>query len=287
MVMRKIVLATRGSALALAQSKMVAEALEKLGVKIELKVVKTGGDKDAASPLRVIGGNGLFVKEIEKTLLDRDADIAVHSGKDLPYQLAEGLVIGATPKSADARDCLIFRKGYMNKEKLVIGTGSPRREKQCKKYYPDAEYREIRGNIDTRLRKCKNGEYDAIFLAKAGIDRLGIDLSEFDVRIFAVEEIIPAACQGILAIECRQNDEEIITLLEKISDQTTQLRFELERKFFCDNRVDCSIAVGVHAQVMSEDCFFYTLLEDKYEKQKITEGSVVFRENIRRKRLLN
>ncbi|MDD6400952.1 MAG: hydroxymethylbilane synthase [Lachnospiraceae bacterium] len=273
--MKKIILATRGSALALAQSNIVASELEALGATVELKIVKTGGDKDTKSPLRIIGGNGLFVKEIEKKLLTKEADIAVHSGKDLPYNLAEGLMIGATPKAADSRDCLIFKKGCMDKDNLVIGTGSPRREKQCKKFYPNAIYKEIRGNIDTRLRKCKEGEYDAIFLAKAGIDRLGLDLSDFDVKTFDVCDIVPAACQGILAVECRNDDKEIIELLDKISDTKTRFRFELERKFFCDNQVDCSMAVGAYAEIYDEKYDLYTLLEDNYDKKCLKKGLVV------------
>lgn len=262
--MRKLVLATRGSKLALVQANMVKDMLEKLGAPVELHIVKTKGDKDQTSPLREIGGKGLFVKDIELALLSGEADLAVHSGKDLPYQLAQGMTIGANPKAADPRDCLITRKGSVLPEDGVIGTGSPRRVTECKQFYPDARYKEIRGNVDTRLRKLSQGEYDAIFLAKAGIDRLGLDLSDFDVHIFDAAEFIPAACQGILAVECRKADTEVVELLGKISDRDSEIRFEAERQVFCALEADCSVAVGVHAVPADRDITVHAMLNGKY-----------------------
>lgn len=248
--MRKLVLATRGSRLALAQAALVQAQLEKLGVTIEQKIVKTGGDKDRISPLREIGGKGLFVKEIEWQLKSGQADIAVHSGKDLPYVLMDGMTIAANPKAADPRDCLVFCQNKELPEKLVIGTGSPRRIEECRRFYPNAIFKEIRGNIDTRIRKLVDGEYDAIVLAKAGIDRLGIDMEGLELKVFEAEEFIPAACQGILAVECRSEDEEVVSLLRQISDPETRQRFELERQIFCELQADCSTAVGVHAGLL-------------------------------------
>lgn len=250
--MRKLILATRGSRLALAQAKAVQEQLEKLGVTVEQKIVKTKGDTDRTSPLREIGGKGLFVKEIELQLQSNEADIAVHSGKDLPYVLMNGMTIAANPKAADARDCLVFCKNKALSKRPVIGTGSPRRIEQCKEFYPGAEFKENRGNIDTRLRRLIDGQYDAIILAKAGLDRLGIDMEGLELKVFETEEFIPAACQGILAVECRSADKEVVSLLQQISDPVTRVRFELERRIFGELQADCSMAVGVHAVILGE-----------------------------------
>ncbi|MGN0555582.1 MAG: hydroxymethylbilane synthase, partial [Candidatus Fimenecus sp.] len=176
--MKKIILATRGSKLALVQANQIKNALEQQGANVELLTVSTKGDKDQVSPINQIGGRGLFVTEIEKYISDGRADIAVHSGKDLPYRLSDGLTVAGTPKAADARDCLLTRKGEAPAENAVIGTGSPRRIAECKKYYPNARYESIRGNVDTRLQKLRDGFYDGILLAKAGLDRLGADLSD-------------------------------------------------------------------------------------------------------------
>lgn len=248
--MRKLILATRGSRLALAQADAVQAQLESLGVTIEQKIVKTRGDRDRISPLSRIGGKGLFVKEIELQLQSGEADIAVHSGKDLPYEIMDGMTIAANPKAADPRDCLIFCENRELPKKPIIGTGSPRRIEACRKFYPDAAFKEIRGNIDTRLRKLAEGEYDAVLLAKAGIDRIGLSMEGLVCKVFETEEFIPAACQGILAVECRSEDEEVAALLKQISDPDTRLRFELERKIFCELQADCSVAVGVHAEIL-------------------------------------
>jgi len=248
--MRKLILATRGSRLALAQANAVQMQLEKFGVTIEQKIVKTGGDKDRTSALSKIGGKGLFVKEIELQLQSGEADIAVHSGKDLPYEIMDGMTIAANPKAADPRDCLIFCQNKELPEKPIIGTGSPRRIEACRRFYPEAEFREIRGNIDTRIRRLTDGEYDAILLAKAGIDRLGLSMEGLVCRVFETEEFIPAACQGILAVECRSEDEEVVALLNRISDPEARLRFELERQIFCELQADCSVAVGAHAEIL-------------------------------------
>lgn len=253
--MRTLKLATRGSRLALAQAGLVQSALEALGQKVELLEVTTRGDKDRTSPLVAIGGQGLFVREVEKCLLDGTADLAVHSGKDLPYELAHGLVIAGVPKAASPGDVLVSRKGT---DIRVIGTSSPRRVLECKRFYPNAAYENIRGNVDTRLRKLRDGEYDGIVLAKAGLERLndenGVSAfetvsQEFDVREFSPNEFLPAPCQGILAVECRSDDEELIALLREISDPVSRARFDAERTLFCLLQADCSVPLGVHAEV--------------------------------------
>ncbi len=262
----KLKLATRGSKLALIQANIVKTALEKNGAQVELIIVSTKGDRDQKSPINSIGGRGLFVKEIEQYLLDGRADIAVHSGKDLPYELESGLMIAGTPKAVDSRDLLIIRKGIT--EIKLIGTGSPRRIAECKRFYPDAEYESIRGNVDTRLSKLRSGEYDAIILAKAGLDRLSADLSDFDVVPFDVNEFIPSACQGIIAVECRVDDTETAALLHSISDKETERRFKAERYMFSLLKADCSVPLGVHCEIIGDE---YTVAA-MYQNKKMTKS---------------
>ena len=257
--MRTWKLATRGSRLALAQAGLVQSALEALGQTVELVEVTTRGDRDRTSPLTAIGGQGLFVREVERCLLDGRADLAVHSGKDLPYELAGGLCIAGVPSAASPGDVLISRKGVSIE---TIGTGSPRRVLECRQFYPDAAYENIRGNVDTRLRKLRDGEYDAIVLAKAGLERLtdenGVSAfdaacEEFTVREFTANEFVPAPCQGIVAVESRRDDEELIALLRQISDPVSRARFDAERTLFCLLQSDCSVPLGVHADVERTD----------------------------------
>ncbi|MGN1203085.1 MAG: hydroxymethylbilane synthase, partial [Eubacterium sp.] len=209
----------------------------------------------------------LFVTEIEKKLLDGKADIAVHSGKDLPYRLMDGLTIAGVPKAADSRDCLIVRKGEILNNNALIGTGSPRRIDECKKFYPDAKYENIRGNVDTRLSKLRDGLYDGIILAKAGLDRLNADMYDFDVRIFDADEFLPSACQGIMAVECRENDKETVSLLHLISDENAEKRFRVERYMLNLMQADCSASLGAYSQI-NGDMLKITAL---YNNRKATQ----------------
>lgn len=247
--MKSINLATRGSRLALVQANSIKNALEEKGVHINLVEVSTKGDRDQISPINQIGGRGLFVTGIEKYLLDGRADIAVHSGKDLPYHLMDGLIIAGVPKAADSRDCLISRRGEPLKDDAVIGTGSPRRIMECRQFYPNAEYKSIRGNVDTRLNKLRDGLFDAIILAKAGLDRLNADLNDFDVKVFELDAFIPSACQGIMAVECREKDEETVSLLKSISDDESTKRFTVERYMLGLMQADCAAALGAYSEL--------------------------------------
>lgn len=276
--MRKIVLATRGSKLALAQAEQVKALIEAKGFECELLIVKTKGDKDQNRPIHEIGGDGLFVREIEKALLDKSADIAVHSAKDLPYELAEGLLISGVPKAASPADCLIrLKTAASNDEPVVIGTGSPRRICEYSEIDDAAEFKSIRGNIDTRLGKLESGEYDSIILARAALDRLSIDLSPYYVHEFSSEEMIPAACQGIIAIECRSEDKEIVRLLGEVSDFDTKRRFDLERSVFCKLKADCKSALGVHAKIEGDSV---TLMALKDERKVCVDGSFEDRQEL-------
>ena len=197
--MKTLKLATRAGKLALVQANHVKDLLAEQGVQAEIIKVTTKGDADRKSSLRAIGGDGLFVRGIEQVLLAGEADIAVHSSKDLPYELADGLVIGGVPKAAAAEDLLLIPKDRPLEavraagRKPVIGTGSARRRYYCEKLDADVIFEEIRGNITTRIEKLHRGDYDAIILARAGIDRIHYDLSDYEVRHFTAAEMVAAS----------------------------------------------------------------------------------------------
>lgn len=266
----RVRLATRGSVLALKQANMVKAALEDEGAEVQVIEITTKGDMDREHPLIQIGGKGLFVRGIEEAILRGEADIAVHSSKDLPYELAEGLIIGGVPIAAAATDLLILRRDLAMTAAedpnvpLVIGTGSPRRIRECRKFYPHAQFQDIRGNVTTRLRRLESGDYDGIVMAQAGIDRIQADLTPFYVRAFSAEEFIPACCQGILAVECREVDQEIRSLLERITDSATRQRFDAERDLFCRMEADCTMAVGVHAEICEGRIRIRAMKGDRY-----------------------
>jgi len=257
--MREICIAGRGSRLAMVQNERIADLLKKEGYAVRIMTVKTLGDRDRKSSVTALGGNGPFVRDVEKALLSGEADIAVHCVKDLPYEMAPGLCIAGMPDAADPRDCLLLRKGTENAKAdgaaLVIGTGSPRRIRQLLKLAAregkSIECKDIRGNITTRLVKLRQGDYDGIVLAKAGLDRIQADLGEFTVRVLEPEEMIPAVGQGMLACECRESDEEMRALLAKITPAEHELRYRIEREIFCRYRCDCRSAVGIHARIVN------------------------------------
>ena len=257
--MREICIAGRGSRLAMVQNERIADLLKKEGYAVRIMTVKTMGDRDRKSSVTALGGNGPFVRDVEKALLSGEADIAVHCVKDLPYEMAPGLCIAGMPDAADPRDCLLLRKGAENAKAdgaaLVIGTGSPRRIRQLLKLAAregkSIECKDIRGNITTRLDKLRQGDYDGIVLAKAGLDRIQADIGEFSVRVLEPEEMIPAVGQGMLACECRESDEEMRALLAKITPAEHELRYRIEREIFCRYRCDCRSAVGIHARIVN------------------------------------
>lgn len=260
--MSDIVIASRGSRLSMAQVDIVDAVLLKCGVRSQRLIISTKGDINTSKALRDIGGNGLFVREIEEALSDGRADIAVHSAKDLPYQLADGMTIGAVVKAASPADMLVIKPGHED-SLHVIGTGSARRKAAVMRLYPDALVKNIRGNVETRLKKLSSEDYDAIVLARAGVDRLGIDLSGYTVKQFSPEDMIPACGQGIVAVECRSDDPEVLFLLQKINDAETGRRFVVERYLFELMKADCSLAVGVHAEISGEDLTVYGLFEGR------------------------
>ena len=273
---KKIRIATRGSALSLIQTEIVAGKLAEAGFESEELIVKPKGDRDKQSPLTKIGGDGLFVRGLEEKLLSGEADIAVHSAKDLPYELAEGLVIGCVPDAADPRDVLLMRTEAGDVEKLLaghptVGTDSPRRREDMRHLCPGAEFKSLRGNVPTRINKLRDGQYDAIVLAKAGLDRLGTDLTGIRERLLSIEELTPAPCQGILAVECRASDTEMFRILQKITDREAQKRFEIERYLFAALKADCAAPVGVYAQIEGETVRINGSFRDR---KAVREGKV-------------
>lgn len=247
---------SRGSHLALSQTQQVIDQLKQRFplVQFEIVVIKTQGDRDQKSRIADIGGKGVFMREIEKQLIDGQIDFAVHSYKDVPTELAKGTVVASVPKRNSAFDCLISRNGAsldQLPQGSVIGTGSLRRIIQLKHYRPDLEFREIRGNIDTRLKKIEIEQLDAIVLAKAGLNRAGYtdqDLA-YTLEDFDENLIIPSVGQGALALQCRQDDHSIIEMLSLINHDRTEVCVNCERQFLSALGVDCQYPVGAYAQI--------------------------------------
>ncbi|MCC3356534.1 hydroxymethylbilane synthase [Bacillus sp. REN16] len=254
--MRKIIVGSRRSKLAITQTNWVIRQLKNLGVpnEFEVKEIVTKGDKILDVTLSKVGGKGLFVKEIEQALYDKEIDMAVHSMKDMPAELPAGLIIGCVPKREDHRD-VIISKGDVSFDKLpsgaIVGTSSLRRSAQLLAKREDIEIKWIRGNIDTRLAKLENEDYDAIVLAAAGLKRMG--WSDDVVSEFVEPEVcLPAVGQGALAIECREDDAEILLALSKLNDQYTQNTVNAERAFLHKMEGGCQIPIAAYA-TMSDD----------------------------------
>ncbi len=249
--MRPLRLATRGSRLALAQSGMVARRVEAaLGVAVELVTVKTSGDRLADVSLAKIGGKGLFVKEIEEALLEGRADFAVHSAKDLPARIAPGLVLAAFPERADPRDALVARAGAATLAKLPagarIGTGSARRTAQLRALRPDLAVLPLRGNVTTRLERLREGAFDAVLLACAGLDRLDLG-AEIHERV-SPDLLLPAVGQGVLAIEARAG-EPLARDLAALTDGSTARAIAAERAFLARLEGDCNVPLAAYAEI--------------------------------------
>lgn len=256
--MRKIVVGTRQSALALTQTGQVIDHLKELceqggiEVEFELKKIVTKGDRILDVTLSKVGGKGLFVKEIEQALFDGEIDLAVHSMKDMPFELPEGLVIGAIPEREDPRDGLITLggRGLDDLPKgAKIGTSSLRRSSQLQYYRPDLQIEPVRGNIDSRLRKLETEGFDAIVLAAAGLRRIG-----WEDRISAYlppELCLPAVGQGALCVECRSDNEFVLDLLAKYRHEPTAIAVSAERSFLGRLNGGCQVPIGAYAQLGS------------------------------------
>ena len=247
---REIRIGTRGSQLALVQSRWVASKLEELGWSSSLQIIRTVGDNITDIPLGQIEGKGLFVSELEQALCTKEVDLAVHSMKDLPPELSEGLTIAAVPKREDTRDALVSRNSLTLSTLpagAVIGSSSPRRRAQLLAARLDISVADLRGNVDTRLRKLDEGQYDAICIAAAGLHRLGLGgrITEY----LDSDIIMPAACQGALALQTRIDDEELISALSPLHHNDTDLAVRTETSVLLALGWGCSMPLGLLATV--------------------------------------
>jgi hydroxymethylbilane synthase len=255
---QEIRIGSRASRLAVTQSEWVGAALKEKNPALAITYVhmKTEGDKDLSSSLQSLGGKGVFVKEIETALLKNEIDLAVHSLKDVPQTLPPGLRLGATPKREDQRDAVISRFGEQLNELprgSTIGTSSPRRQAQIRYRYPKKQYRlePLRGNVETRIKKLQDGEYDSIVLALAGVRRLGLE-NEIH-QIMELDELMPAPGQGALGLEHRIEDEATKELIESIRHDESDIRSRAERAFLQALGGNCLIPLGAYAVVTNDE----------------------------------
>lgn len=253
--LRKIVVGSRRSKLALTQTNWFINELKNAGVpfEFEVKEIVTKGDRILDVQLSKVGGKGLFVKEIEQALYDKEIDFAVHSMKDMPAILPDGLVIGCIPSREDARDAFVS-KGHVKFADLpkgaVVGTSSLRRSAQLLQARPDLEIKWIRGNVETRLSKLKTGEFDAIILATAGLKRLGYDVA---TEYLDVDICLPAVAQGFLGIECRADDEELLNELAKVTDPIAWNEAHAERAFLAAMDGGCQVPIAGYATTNGDE----------------------------------
>jgi len=245
------IFATRPSALARWQTNYVADLLRQAhpDLEIQVEVIVTQGDRVLDKPLPAIGGKGLFTAELEAALREGRVDAAVHSLKDLPVEDAPGLIIGLTPPRADIRDVLVCPAGH-TLESLpagaVVGTSSPRRQAQLLAYRPDLVIKPIRGNVDTRIRKAREGQYDAVVLAAAGVIRLGLE--DVITQYLPLDVMLPAPGQGVLGVQCRADDERTLSLLAAVEDPAARAAAQAERAFLAGLGGGCSIPVAAYAE---------------------------------------
>ncbi len=249
-----VIIGSRGSDLALWQAHFVQNQLNDIGVKSSIEIIKTKGDAIQHLSFDKIEGKGFFTKEIEDALLAGTIDLAVHSHKDLETQSPDGLTIAAVSERADARELLLIHPDAFDasapwqfKKEARIGTSSARRKAQLLQARPDAVAVDIRGNVPTRVQKLRDAEFDAILLAKAGVDRLQLNLSDLHVLPLDVNELVPAPAQGVLALQTRSNDLQLIEMLNALNSVQVQRNIHIERRVLNRMQGGCQLPLGVHA----------------------------------------
>lgn len=278
----KIVIGSRGSELALWQAKFIKREIEKAvkNVRVEIKIIKTTGDKILNVALSKIGDKSLFTKELETALLNGEIDLAVHSLKDLQTQLPKGLKLAAVTKRHPVEDVLIARKKgttlWTLKEKAVIATGSLRRKSQIMHLRPDLKLIELRGNVPTRIEKFLKSDWDGIILARAGVERL--KLSKYISSIIDKNEILPAVGQGALGIEIVEKNSDINHILMSIHDEDTYLAVLAERSLLRTLEGGCQVPIGAYAQVKSNGIYLDAMVGS-------LDGTITFRKNARGKKM--
>jgi hydroxymethylbilane synthase len=239
---------TRGSMLAKWQAESVRKKLfAASGMEAEIVIIKTSGDKMQQAPLTQIGGKGIFIKELEEALLEESIDLAVHSVKDVPTDIPSRLMFPAVCRRDDVRDCLVGSTLANLRQGARVGTSSLRRQAQLRHLRPDLDLRDLRGNVDTRLRKVESGEYEAVMVAKAGLDRLG--LSQRISEVLSPEICMPAVGQGAIAVECRLKDTEAGDLLAPLDDAETRTAIIAERALLSALQGGCQVPMGAWARI--------------------------------------
>ncbi len=284
---KKIKIGSRGSKLALLYAQKVKEKIieitDFIDLDINIEKISTKGDEIKDIRLSDVGGKGLFSSRIEQELQNNNIDIAVHALKDMPAIETKGLLTDTFLERTDAREIIIIngKKKFKDlKQNAVIGTSSYRRQFQIKKIRPDVNCKLIRGNVDTRIKKLMDGEYDAIILSYAGVKYL--KLEDKISKIFSIEEIIPSAGQGIIAIQCRENDKDIISMLKKINHQETYKRAHAERNILKILEGDCETAIGIHSKIdenrITVEAELFSLDGSQRFYEKKSDSSENFRE---------
>ena len=272
---RELIIGTRGSALAVWQAEWVHTRLRELepGLSVSVKRIKTTGDRILDSPLAMIGGKGLFVKEIEEALAREEIDLAIHSMKDVPTHMPDGMEILSIPTREDPRDALITRDG-VSLEKLPngarIGTSSLRRQAQLLHARPDFRVEMLRGNVDTRLRKLDAGEYDAILLAAAGLRRLGLE--QRITELLSYEACLPAIGQGALGLEGRADDRFVRELVGRMEDRPTRIAVSAERAFLERLEGGCQVPIAAYATVDNQTVMLRGLIAS-VDGRRVIRGS--------------
>ena len=246
--MRTLRIGTRGSLLAKWQAEFVRKRVfAATGVEPEIVIIKTSGDKMLHAPVAQIGGKGIFIKELEEALIEESIDLAVHSVKDIPTDIPSRLMFPAVCKRDDVRDCLVGSALANLRKGARVGTSSLRRQAQLRHIRPDLDLRELRGNVDTRLRKVESGEYEAVCVSKAGLDRLGF--SQRISEVLSPEVCMPAVGQGAIAVECRLKDREAEDLLAPLDDAETRAAIIAERALLGALHGGCQVPMGAFARV--------------------------------------
>jgi hydroxymethylbilane synthase len=251
--MKKITIGSRGSDLALWQANHVKRQLEDLGHEVEIKVIITQGDAIQNLSFDKLEGKGFFTKEIEIALLDKSIDLAVHSHKDLETNPPAGLIIAAVSEREDPSELLLIKNESVDKaqkwnlkSEAIIGTSSARRKSQINLYRSDLQVNDLRGNVPTRIQKLRDGQYDAILLAKAGVDRLQLDLSEFHVEVLNPTEFVPAPAQGVLGLQIREDDAEMKEIMAHLNHVDVAKKIGVERKILNLMEGGCQLPLGVY-----------------------------------------
>lgn len=257
---KPIVIGSRGSELALWQANFILTELKEINIQAQIKIIKTQGDKVQHLSFDKLEGKGFFTKELEEALLSKEIDLAVHSHKDLPTESPQGLVIAAVSYREDPSEILLIRKEAVDekqkfsfKKNAVVGTSSARRKSQLLAFRSDIELKELRGNVPTRIQKLRDGAYDAIMLAAAGLERLGIDLDDFFVEKLSPKEFTPAPAQGVLAIQIREKDHELAKRLSAIHHLDVAETIAIERKVLNLFDGGCQLPLGVYCEKEEND----------------------------------